>query len=149
MNKLYGIAGVLAVSMLVGCASVKQEDFCSSGLKVQTVACIRPKIEIMQQDFVSGTATVKKFMGFTTEAPNVFAREMSYGCDVRRLSDAEQAAMYEACANAGATILLAPRFTEEIETTGFLGLCKTVTVTVEGIPARIVGAEEVPAGAKF
>ena len=53
------------------------------------------------------------------------------------------AAIYDACKKSGASILLAPRFIEE-EETGFLWFSGKKTITVEGVPARITGAEEIP-----
>ena len=53
------------------------------------------------------------------------------------------AAVYDACTRSGASILLAPRFTVS-EESSFLWFSGKKTVTVEGVPARITGAEEIP-----
>lgn len=145
MKKSISLVCILAATMLVGCASVKREDFSSAGVGLRAAACFKPRVEILNNGkLVYGTATIEKFWIFTTKAPNAFARQMGSGSGGRSLSKAEEAAMYVACADAGATMLIAPRFTETCESSGIFGWNKKITVTVEGVPAKIVGAEEVP-----
>ena len=76
-----------------------------------------------------------------TKSPNVFANEIGGPITIGPKGEAE-ATFYDACNKAGATILLAPRFTVYKETGWFWFNGKT-KVTVEGVPAKLTGAEEV------
>ena len=146
MNKLL-IIGILAVAsgFVSGCKTTIDDRF-RSNLKTELVpAKFKPKVEVMEhKGLVKGTATKSYWFWFiSSESPNTFAHEIVSGYSGLMLPSVANAAVYDACAKSGATILLAPRFTET-ETTGFLWFCGSRTVTVEGVPARIVGAEEIP-----
>lgn len=136
----------LAVAILaVGCASTKNEAFYRAPLHTAIQpAVFKPKVETLSPDLVRGYAEKEKIWIFTTKAPNAFATNPETSVGFGLIADSlESAAVYDACQKSGATILLAPRFTKEIETSGFLGLVKRIRTTVEGIPARVTGAEEV------
>ena len=146
MKKTHLCLLVLAsAASLVGCASVKNEDFYRANLHTALQpAVFKPEVEVIKQELVKGFAEKEKIWIFTTKAPNKFATNPEVSVGFGLLADSlESAAVYDACEKSGATILLAPRFTEEIETSGFLGLVKNVRMTVEGIPARVIGAKEV------
>lgn len=138
-----------AATTLVGCASVKNEDFYRASLHTALQpAVFKPEVQVIKQELVRGTAEKEKIWIFTTKSPNAFATNPEVSVGFGLLADSlESAAVYDACQKSGATILLAPRFIEETETSGLLGLVKNVRVTVEGIPARVVGAHEVKAPA--
>ncbi len=140
---------ILTLCLLSGCASVKYDDVNRSNLHTTLQpAVFKPEVEVIAQKLVTGTAEKEKFWFFTTKSPNSYVRDTSSSFNFMGNS-LEAAAMYDACQKAeGTTIILAPRFTETRERSGFLGLISHVTVTVEGIPARVVGAHEVKDGAK-
>ena len=146
MKKLMSIAAVVvAVCSLAGCMTTIDECF-RSNLKTQLVpAKFKPTVEVMKEmGVVRGEATKSYwFWFFPHETPDSFAHEITDGTSGLMIPSVYNAAVYDACEKSGASILLAPRFTE-VETTGFLWFCGSRTVSVEGVPARIVGAEEIP-----
>lgn len=135
---------LLAAVLVSGCASVKYDDIHRSNLHTALKpAVFKPEVEVIDQNLVRGTAEKEKVWFFTTKSPNSYVRDT--GSSFHFMGNSlEAAAMYDACQRKpGTTILLAPRFTETRERSGFLGLVSHVTVTVEGIPARVIGAHEV------
>ncbi|MBQ2629496.1 MAG: hypothetical protein IJG13_07455 [Kiritimatiellae bacterium] len=141
------LAGVVAASIctITGCMTTIDDCF-RSDLKTQLVpAKFKPTVEVMKEKgVVKGEATKSYwFWFFPHETPNSFAHEIDDGVGGLMIPSVYNAAVYDACRKSGASILLAPRFTE-VETTGFLWFCGSKTVSVEGVPARIVGAEEIP-----
>lgn len=135
---------LLSICILSGCASVKYDDVNRSNLHTTLQpAVFKPEVEVIAQELVKGTAEKEKIWFFTTKSPNSYVRDTGSSFHFMG-SSLEAAAMYDACQKKpGTTIILAPRFTETRERSGFLGLVAHVTVTVEGIPARVVGAHEV------
>ena len=94
--------------------------------------------------FYKGTAKKSYwFWIFNHESPDSFAHEIMGSFNGLMIPTVYNAAVYDACDKSGASIILAPRFTETT-TTSFLWFSGEKTVTVEGVPARITGAEEIP-----
>ncbi len=139
----------LSICILSGCASVKYDDVNRSNLHTTLQpAVFKPEVKVISQELVKGTAEKEKIWFFTTKSPNSYVRNVGSSFSFMGNS-LEAAAMYDACQRVpGTTIILAPRFTETRERSGFLGLVAHVTVTVEGIPACVVGAHEVVETAK-
>lgn len=74
-----------------------------------------------------------------SKSPDTFANEI--GGPLLESAEVE-AAFYDACNKSGASILLAPRFTV-YKKRGFFWFSGITKVKVEGVPAKLVGAEEV------
>ena len=132
-------AMILSAIIFSACTSVNQ-DIKRVPLDAKIVpAKFKPTVEVIKDPAVAkGTSESEKVLWLlTTKYPNKFA-------PVAALEDPlRAAAIYDACQKSGADIILAPRFTEE-RYTSFLWFFKTRKVSVEGIPAKIVGAEELP-----
>ena len=136
-------AGTFALAF-TGCQSVSQDKY-RAGFHAEIVpAKFKPLVEpIRGAPTATGTAdSLTAFWILPLEWPSKFSSDPNSpeSCFGDALKDA---AVYEACASSGADILLAPRFTEE-RVTGPLWFFRKRTVSVEGIPARIVGAQEIP-----
>jgi len=147
MKKLM-VAALLAavVCSVTGCKTTISDCF-RSDLQTRLVpAKFKPTVEVMaHKGVVKGTARQSYwFWFFPHDTPNSFAHELCDGsANPLMIPSVYNAAVYDACEKSGASILLAPRFIET-ETTGFLWFCGEKTVTVEGVPARITGAKEIP-----
>ena len=143
MKKLVFAAAFAAVGMgIVGCQSTNVDEW-RSDLKTQLCpAKFRPVYEVMKDKGIVKGEAVKEYSwwGFVGTAPDTFANEI--GGPMTLKPGLEEAAFADACAKAGATILLAPRFTVHKEA-GWFWFSGVEKVTVEGVPARLVGAEEV------
>ena len=146
MKNLVVMAGVAAVvGCACGCKSLVQ-DASRSDLKTQLVpAKFKPTVEVIKdKGIVKGTAKKSYwFWIFNHESPDSFAHEINGLFSGLMIPTVYNAAVYDACDKSGASIILAPRFTET-STTSFLWFSGEKTVTVEGVPARIIGAEEIP-----
>ena len=141
------LVAALAASMfsITGCKTTIDDCF-RSDLKTQLVAAkFKPTVEVMKEKGVVKGIAKKSywFWFFPHETPDSFAHEIYDGFSRLMIPSVYNAAVYDACEKSGASILLAPRFTET-KTTSFLWFCGDTTVCVEGVPARIVGAEEIP-----
>lgn len=141
------LAAVAAAAMFIGCANTTTKDHyrATPAVGIKSVV-FQPQVEVIEGKTAVGTASGKSiFWIFTTEAPENRSNNLSSGA-IGFLSSFEDpiraAAVYNACEAAGADILLAPRFTESRKSV-FLGFKEHRTVTVKGIPAKIVGAKEV------
>ena len=129
---------------LVGCQSTNVDEW-RSDLKTQLCpAKFKPVYEVMKdKGIVTGEAESEYTWWFWyTKAPNTFANEIGGPLRLKLAPGEAEAAFYDACHKAGATILLAPRFTVYKEVGWFWFNGKT-KVTVEGVPAKLTGAEEV------
>lgn len=142
------LAAVAAAAMFIGCANVTNQDHyrATPAVGIKSVQ-FQPQVEVIEGKTAVGTASgASIFWIFATEYPEKFSNNLSSGGAMGFLSSFEDpiraAAVYEACAASGADILLAPRFTESYKSV-FFGFKKHKTVTVKGIPAKIVGAKEV------
>ena len=145
MNKLALMACVAAAVAVCGCKTTV-EDHHRADLKTSLVpAKFKPTVEVMKEKgIVRGTAVKSYwFWFFGKESPDSFSHEIVDGFSGLMIPTVANAAVYDACNKSGASILLAPRFITE-EETSFLGFSGKTTITVEGVPARIVGAEEIP-----
>lgn len=146
MKKIAVALGLSAAIVCTGgCKSVVQ-DANRSDLKTQLVpAKFKPTVEVLKdQGIVRGTATDSYWFWFVSkESPETFANEIMDGKSALFIPSVENAAVYDACKKSGASILLAPRFTFD-HTSSFLWFSGRTTVTVEGVPAKITGAEEIP-----
>ncbi|MCR5413487.1 MAG: hypothetical protein K6F50_02005 [Kiritimatiellae bacterium] len=143
MKKPIMLGGLAAVALAVtGCKTTLDDRWTSNLSTTLAPACFKPKYEVMKdRGIVKGTATESWWFWFISkEAPDTFTHERNgFASIVPTVADA---ALNNACASVGAQILLAPRYTVTKEK-GILGFDGRTTVTVEGIPARLVGAEEV------
>lgn len=134
----------LAIS-LAGCTTTI-EDHHRADLKAQLISAkFKPTVEVMKdKGIVKGTAVKSYWFWFIRrESPDSFSHEIFDGFNGLMIPTVANAAVYDACKKSGASILLAPRFIETDETS-FLWFSGTRTITVEGVPARITGAEEIP-----
>ena len=144
MNKLLTICTVAAIAFC-GCKTTI-EDHHRANLKASIVpAKVKPTVQVMKEKgLVRGTAVKSYwFWFFSKESPDSFSHEIVDGVSGLMIPSVANAAVYDACKKSGASILLAPRFITEDET-GFLGFSGKTTITVEGVPAHITGAEEIP-----
>ena len=146
MNKLMMVAILAAVSAsVVGCKSTEVDEW-RSDLKTQLCpAKFKPVYTVMKdKGIVKGEATESySWWGFVGDGPDTFANEI--GGPLVLKPGVKEAAFQDACAKAGATILLAPRFTIT-KKSGILGFSGSTFVQVEGVPAKLTGAEEVQVG---
>ncbi len=136
----------LTIGLGTGCTSVWQDHY-TAGMGAEMVdAKFKPTVETMPGAKAKGSAKSSVVFWFIPASwPNFFsseANEETKGFFHFR-DPLREAAVYEACNASGADILLAPRFTEERHT-GFLWFFRKRTVSVEGIPARVTGAKEIP-----
>lgn len=145
MNKLLLSVSIVAAAVLCGCKTTV-EDFHRANMKTSIVpAKFKPTVEVMKEKgLVRGTAVKSYwFWFFGKDSPDSFSHEIVDGFGGLMIPTTANAAVYDACKKSGASILLAPRFITE-EETGFLWFSGKTTITVEGVPARITGAEEIP-----
>lgn len=145
---------LVALGLGTGCHSIGQDHY-RAGMHAEMVgARFKPTIEPLHNAEVA-KGTAKSFILFwilplewPTHFSNAATSDEPRGGFFSRLffhpgDPLRDAAVYEACASSDADILLAPRFTEECHC-GPLWIFKQRTVSVEGIPARITGAQEIP-----
>ena len=142
MNKLM-MMGMFAVAAtcLVGCKSTNVDEW-RSDLETQLCpAKFKPVYQVMKdKGVVTGEASESWTWWILGSGPDTFANEI--GGPLCLKPGVKEAAFHDACAKAGATILLAPRFTVH-KKTGWFWFNGETKVTVEGVPAKLVGAEEV------
>ena len=135
------VLGGIACAM-TGCRSTDVDEWRSDLKTTLCPAKFKPVYEVMKdKGIVKGEAEEEFTWWFWyKKAPDTFANEI--GGPITIGKGCKEAAFYDACNKAGASILLAPRFTVYKERGWFWFDGKT-KVTVEGVPARLVGAEEV------
>ena len=106
-------------------------------------AHFRPVYEVQKEKgIISGEAEYKyTFWGLFGSAPDTFANEI--GGPLVLKPGIKEAAFADACQKANCQILLAPRFTVTHEV-GFLGFYGSDKAVVEGVPAVLKTAEEIP-----
>ena len=145
MNMTIKAAAFAALAAaMVGCHSTNVDEW-RSDLRTQLCpAKFKPVYKVMKEKgIVSGVSESEYTWWFWyTKSPDTFANEIGGPLSITLKPGEAEAAFYDACNKAGATILLAPRFTVYKETGWFWFNGKT-RVTVEGVPAKLVGAEEV------
>lgn len=139
---LLGVALALA-ALVSGCHSIAQDRY-RAGLQAEMIpAKFKPTVEVIR-GAPTATGSAKSMIVFwilPVMWPERFAPDPN--APFGHGDWLHDAAVYEACAASGADILLAPRFTEE-RTTGLLWFFRSRKVSVEGIPARVTGAQEIP-----
>lgn len=124
-----------------GCKSTVSDIYTADTDTRMIPADFKPTVEVMKdKGLVKGYAEeAYVFWIWPTEYPTEFANPSGSGFNL--VPGLKDAAIYDACKKSGANILLAPRFTIYRETS-FLWFSGKTRVTVEGVPARLVGAEE-------
>lgn len=144
MKKISLVFVALTAALLGGCASTVKDIHVADMNTELVSAKFKPKVEIIGES-ATGTAVSHSIVWglWTKEKPDTFANQMTGDFGFSFGSPIKDAAVYNACEKVGADILLAPIFTIKKES-GILGFEKEVVVTVKGVPAKIVGAEEIP-----
>jgi hypothetical protein len=138
------IALAALATAIVGCQSTNVDEW-RSDLKTQLCpAKFKPVYEVMKdKGIVSGEAESEYVWWFWyTKSPDTFANEIGGPIKLNLKPGVAEAAFWDACNKSGASILLAPRFTVHKET-GWFWFNGRTKVTVEGVPAKLTGAEEV------
>ena len=148
MMKVAAIAALACA--IAGCKSTNVDEWRSDLKTSLCPAKFKPVYQVMKdKGIVTGEAECEYTWWFwTLKAPNTFANEIGGPISFSVKPGVAEAAFYDACNKSGATILLAPRFTVYKEVGWFWFDGKT-KVVVEGVPAKLIGAEEVkhPEGA--
>jgi len=134
---------VAAAASLVGCKSTLDDRWRSDMDTTLEDAHFRPVYEVLKdKGIVSGQAEeTYSWWGFVGTAPETYANEI--GGPLTLKPGVKEAAFADACKKANCQILLAPRFTVTKET-GFLWFNGSLKATVEGVPAVLKTAEEIP-----
>lgn len=141
MNKLLVLGALSVTSLIVGCKTTDVDEWRSDLKTSLCPAKFKPVYEVMKdKGIVSGEASESWTFWFITDGPDTYAREI--GGPIYIGDDVREAAFEDACAKSGATILLAPRFTVTKDV-GWFWFSGSRKVRVEGVPARLIGAEEV------
>lgn len=140
------LAMAVAVAVTTGCMSTTKDHYrAQTSIDLGSVH-FQPIVEVIEGKTAEGSASSRNtFWFFKIEKPKKFSNNISSGMGnfAFKFEDPlRAAAVYAACEAVGADILLAPRFTDEIEI-GFLCFNSRRKVTVKGVPAKIIGAKEV------
>ena len=140
-RSVYALALAAVAMTMVGCRTTLDDRWRADFMADLSDAHFRPLYEA-QNKIVSGEAEAKySWWGFVGTAPEVYANEI--GGPLQLKPGCCEAAFADACKKANCQILLAPRFTVTKEV-GFLWFSGRTKATVEGIPAFLKGAEEIP-----
>ena len=133
----------LAAATLAGCKSTIDDRWRADMDTTLENAHFRPVYEVQKdKGIVSGEATEEySWWGIIGSSPETYANEI--GGPITLKPGVKEAAFADACRKAGCQILLAPRFTVTKET-GFLWFCGKTKAVVEGVPAVLKTAEEIP-----
>ena len=139
--QLFALAAVAVT--VVGCKTTMDDRWRSDFGTTLERAHFRPVYEVQKdKGIVSGTAAeTYSWWGLVGTAPDTFANEI--GGPLTLKPGVKEAAFADACKKANCQILLAPRFTVTKDV-GFLWFSGRTKATVEGIPAFLKGAEEIP-----
>lgn len=132
----------IAVSM-VGCKTTIDDRWRSDLGTTLEEAHFRPVYQVQKEKgIVSGQAEeTYSWWGIFGTAPDTYANEI--GGPLTLKPGVKEAAFADACKKANCQILLAPRFTVTKET-GFLWFSGSNKAVVEGVPAVLKTAEEIP-----
>lgn len=143
MNKMTVLALGVAAVALAGCKSTMDDRWRADMDTTLENAHFRPVYEVMKdKGIVKGEASEEySWWGFVGTSPEVYANEI--GGPITLKPGVKEAAFADACSKAGCQILLAPRFTVTKET-GFFWFCGKNKAVVEGVPAVLKTAEEIP-----
>lgn len=140
--KVLVYACTLASIMFVGCATVKQDVKVSNTNVDLEPVMFEPLTEVIGDNVVGRAIDASMFWGLiSTDFPDEFVSAKSSSSRIP--SVLESAAIADACKKSGADIILDPKFTID-DYSRFLGFSRETTVKVEGVPAKIIGAKEVP-----
>jgi hypothetical protein len=136
------IVAAVATSM-VGCKTTMDDRWRSDLGTTLEEAHFRPVYEVQKEKgIVSGSAEeTYSWWGIFGSSPDTYANEI--GGPLTLKPGVKEAAFADACKKANCQILLAPRFTVTKET-GFLWFCGRNKAIVEGVPAVLKTAEEIP-----
>ena len=128
---------------MVGCKSTLDDRWRSDLDTTLEGAHFRPVYEVQKEKgIVSGQAEeTYSWWGIFGTAPDTFANEI--GGPLTLKPGVKEAAFADACKKANCQILLAPRFTVTKET-GFFWFSGSNKAVVEGVPAVLKTAEEIP-----
>lgn len=137
----FALAAV-AVSM-VGCKSTMDDRWRSDMETTLEDAHFRPVYEVQKEKGIVGGEAEASYTwwGIFGSAPEVYANEI--GGPLTLKPGVKEAAFADACRKANCQILLAPRFTVTKER-GFLWFSGSDKAKVEGVPAVLKTAEEIP-----
>lgn len=126
----------------VGCTTVQKDvHVANTNVEMQPVM-FEPVTKVIGEKTIGRATDSSTFWGLiTTESPSEFV-DTKEGIS-SSYSEIESAALANACEKSGADIILDPKVTTE-EFVGFLGFNRETTVKVDGVPAKIVGAREIP-----
>ena len=154
MTKLLSL-NLIALAVLSGCSTSTHRSFTAGAINLNVTSNMLADVEVDMTKKISGTATQKKVLIFTTEAPEYFADGVTYSVQGTSsggglffgglFGDAsgavKAAAAYNALHSAKADIIVAPQyvvkqnkglFTEEISVmvTGYPGKLKAIKPAV-------------------
>lgn len=137
------VAMAAVAASVTGCKSTMDDRWRSDMGTTLEAAHFRPVYEVQKdKGLVKGTATESYcWWGLLDTKPEVYANEI--GGPLTPIPGVKEAAFADACQKADCQILLAPRFTVT-KKTGFLWFSGENTAVVEGIPAVLKTAEEIP-----
>ena len=139
--KVFALSAI-AVSM-AGCKTTIDDRWRSDMATTLEDAHFRPVYEVLKdKGIVSGQAEeTYSWWGIFGSGPDTFANEI--GGPLTLKPGVKEAAFADACKKANCQVLLAPRFTVTKEV-GFLWFSGSLKATVEGVPAVLKTAEEIP-----
>ena len=142
--KLIHMLALSAIAMsMVGCKTTIDDRWRSDLDTTLENAHFRPVYEVLKdKGIVSGEAKEEySWWGIVGSGPDTFANEI--GGPLTLKPGVKEAAFADACKKANCQILLAPRFTVTKET-GFFWFSGSNKAVVEGVPAVLKTAEEIP-----
>ena len=131
------------VASVAGCKSTLDDRWRADMETTLEDAHFRPIYRVLKdKGIVSGSAESSFILwGLLGEGPDTFANEI--GGPITLTPGIKEAAFADACRKANCQILLAPRFTVTKER-GILWFAGSDKAVVEGVPAVLEGAEEIP-----
>ena len=143
MKLIHALALAAVAASVVGCKSTLDDRWRSDLGTTLEEAHFRPVYEVLKdKGIVSGQAVESySWWGIIGSAPDTFANEI--GGPLTLKPGVKEAAFADACKKANCQILLAPRFTVTKEV-GFLWFSGSNKAVVEGVPAVLKTAEEIP-----
>ncbi len=143
MKLIHALALAAVAASVVGCKSTLDDRWRSDLDTTLEDAHFRPVYEVLKdKGIVSGQAEESySWWGIIGSAPDTFANEI--GGPLTLKPGVKEAAFADACKKANCQILLAPRFTVTKEV-GFLWFSGSNKAVVEGVPAVLKTAEEIP-----
>ena len=142
--KTLHIVALAAVAMtVVGCKSTMDDRWRADLSTTLERAHFKPVYEVQKdKGIVTGEAVEEySWWGFVGSGPDTFANEIGGPLTIK--PGLKEAAFADACKKANCQILLAPRFTVTKEV-GILWFSGKSKVVVEGVPAVLKTAEEIP-----